>query len=265
MGIACLGMGGCNQQQGKTLYVYTNAGFAPYEYINTKGEVVGVDIEIMQEIGRLLGYNVVINDIEFDQILDEVTKNEYAIGAAGMTKDDERDLIAAPSTSYATSVQYVITQKDVLDDAVVGGKVPLSALSNLSIKNIGCQKGTTGSYLVEDAINGTEDDEGQPVTGALEGIDMNSTLYTNAIVASSDIGTALGAVVIDKLPAESIVSSNSNLECYELDAKPESYVLYLNKNATELLTNINEILKVMIDTGYIDYLTVKHSGGINVA
>ena len=28
--------------------------------------------------------------------------------------------------------------------------------------------------------------------------------YTNAIVASADIGTTLGAVVIDKLPAKSI-------------------------------------------------------------
>ena len=91
---------------------------------------------------------------------------------------------------------------------------------------------------------------------------MSSVGYTNAIVASQDIGTSLGAVIIDKLPAESIVASNSNLECYELDAEPENYVLYLNKNATELLAKVNKVLEKLISGGVIDYFTLKHSGGI---
>ena len=41
---ATLSFSGCNKDDGKTLYVYTNAGFAPYEYVSN-GKVVGVDID----------------------------------------------------------------------------------------------------------------------------------------------------------------------------------------------------------------------------
>ena len=262
MSIACLALTACGGDE-NTLYVYTNAGFAPYEYVNTKGEVVGVDIDIMKEIGEVLGYKVVINDIEFNQILDEVQKNEFAIGAAGMTKTDERDAIALPSISYATSVQYVIVPTGTFDsDDLVDGKLNIAKLAELTNKAIGVQTGTTGDFMITDAIDGYADDDGNHVTGDLEGMGMSYLGYTNAIVASGDIGNQIGAVVIDKLPAESICDSNSGLECIELNAQPESYVLYLNKNATQLLAKINEVLEIMIENGVINFYTLKHSGGI---
>ncbi len=253
--LTCVFATGCDNGK-ETLYVYTNAGFPPYEYVNEYGEVVGVDIDIMQEIGEILGYNVVINDIEFDLILDEVSKNEMAIGAAGMTKKAERDEVALASISYATSYQYAIVAKGTFTDAdLVDGKLPVAKLAELGNKAIGVQAGTTGNFLIDDAINL----EG----GDLEGTGSSVVLYTNAIVASSDIGTTVGAVVIDKLPAESICAANSStLECFQLEAEPESYVLYLNKNATALKTKIDKALQSMIDNGVITYFTIKHSGGI---
>ncbi|MBO5328506.1 MAG: transporter substrate-binding domain-containing protein [Clostridia bacterium] len=251
-----LGFAACSSDPRPTLNVYTNAGFAPYEYVNEYGEVVGVDIDIMEEIGEALGYNVVINDIDFGLIMEEVGKNELAVGAAGMTKTDERDEAALASISYAVSVQYVIAPKDSLDDKVVDGKV---SLADLAGKKIGVQEATTGDYLVSDEIDENGEIEG---TGVLEGTNATKTSYTNAIVASGDIGANIDVVVIDKLPAQSIVSGNANLECYELSEEPEQYVLYFNKNATELVAKVNKVLEKLIENGVIDYFTVKHSGGI---
>lgn len=246
----------CGGSGNPVLNVYTNAGFAPYEYVNEAGEVVGVDIDIMQEVGEVLGYDVVINDIDFGLIMEEVGKDKYAIGAAGMTKTAERDEAAISSIPYATSVQYVIAPKDSLDAKVVDGKV---ALADLAGKKIGVQDATTGDFLVSDEIDAAGEIEG---TGVLEGNNTTKTSYTNAIVASSDIGTTVDVVVIDKLPAESIVSGNANLECYELDAEPEQYVIYFNKEAGDLVNQVNAVLQAMIDNGVIDYFTIKHSGGI---
>jgi polar amino acid transport system substrate-binding protein len=235
----------------KTLYVYTNAGFAPYEYINAKGEVVGVDIDVMKEVGEVLGYKVVINDIEFNQILVEVGKNKNAVGAAGMTKKAERDAVATASISYATSVQYVIVEKGVFTEAdLVDGKLSISQLSKIENAGIGVQSGTTGSFLVEAEVA-----EGGSLVG------KNMFEYKDAILASQDIGSTVGAVVIDKLPAKLISSGSANLECFELDEEPESYVLYLNKEATELLTGVNKVLQKLIDDGKIDEFTITHSGG----
>ncbi len=252
--ICVFGMTACTQpEEGETLYVYTNAGFAPYEYLTVDGEVVGVDIEIMKEIGEVLGYNVVVKDIEFDLIMNEIQNNKYAVGAAGMTKTDERDAVALSSISYATSVQYAIVPVGTFTSAdLVGGKLPLEKLAG---KVIGTQDGTTGYFMVDDAIN----EEGE----VLYDNGTSVFTYSNAIVASGDIGSKLGAVVIDKLPAQSIVSNNATtLECFELDAEPESYVLYFNQEATELVTEVNKVLQAMIDNGVINYYTLKHSGGI---
>ena len=253
MCFACVSLTACSEEDDnkKTLYVYTNAGFAPYEYINDDGKVVGVDVEIMKEIGEILGYKIVVKDIDFNQVLVEVQNNKNAIGAAGITQRDDRDEVALASIPYATSVQYVIAPKDSLDSAVVDGKVSLSSLAG---KNIGVQMGTTGHYMVDDAINVDEAD--------LNGTGAQVKLYKNAILASNDIGSMVDVVVIDKLPAENIVDANSNLECYQLDAEPESYVIYFNKQATDLVAKVNEILEVMIENGVINYFTLKHSGGI---
>lgn len=264
LSVCCLfGMTACSTDNGKpTLQVYTNAGFAPYEYVNTYGEVVGVDIDIMKEVGEVLGYNVVINDIEFDQILVEVAKNELAIGAAGMTKKPERDAVALPSSEYAVSVQYVIVPATMFADKAEGDTVSVAELEAITTKAIGVQRGTTGYFLISDAINGVEGDDGEHVTGELEGKGIECLSYSNAIVASQDIGTTLGAVVIDKLPAQSICKGNTNLKCFMLDAEPENYVLYFNKNATALRDKVNAVLETMIENGVIDFYTLKHSGGI---
>ena len=257
LAIACVFGAGCGSNK-PTLYVYTNAGFAPYEYINEYNEVVGVDMDIMREVGDILGYNIVVSDIEFDLILNEVQNNKMAVGAAGMTKRPDRDEVALSTISYATSVQYAIVQKGVFIEAdLVGGKLPLAKLANLTKKGIGVQSGTTGHFMVDDAINSDVAE-----VAVLKNSGCNFTTYTNAIVASNDIGITIGAVVIDKLPAKSICMSNSNLECFELDAEPESYVIYVNKDATELCEKINDVLQLLIDNGTIDYFTIKHSGGI---
>ena len=264
MSLTCVfGLVACDKDNGKeTLQIYTNAGFAPYEYVNEYGEVVGVDIDIMQEVGEVLGYNVVINDIEFDQILEEVGKNPLAIGAAGMTKTAERDEIALPSIEYAVSVQYVIVPADAFTNKAPTDKITIEELKSISKKAIGVQEGTTGDFLVSDAISGTEDDDGNHVKGELEDAGFEKMSYTNAIVASADIGTTLGAVVIDKLPAESICKGNTAIKCFQLDAEPENYVLYFNKEATALKDKVNKVLEKMISGGVIDFYTVKHSGGI---
>ena len=249
---ATLNFSGCNKDDGKTLYVYTNAGFAPYEYVSN-GKVVGVDIDIMNYIGNELGYNVVVYDIDFNQILNEVQNNKMAVGAAGMTQNEGRDQVALASISYATSVQYVIVPDGTFDeDDLTDGKLSISKLNELSNKAIGIQTGTTGEYMLDDAMA----EEGDLVGFAKRN-------YENAILASRDIGSICGGVIIDKLPAQSITNANSNLDCFELDAEPESYVLYFNKEATELVSEVNAVLAEMIADGTIDQYTINHSGGAN--
>ena len=240
--VGCLAaFASCGKKE-KTLYVYTNAGFAPFEYVNEAGQVVGVDIDVMNAIGKELGYKVVVSDIEFDNILTEVQANEFAVGAAGMSKKASRDEVALASNVYATSVQYVIAPVGTFGD---GATVTVDQILAME-KKIGVQKGTTGSYLIEG-------DDGENADKCIE--------YTNAIVASQDIGSTLSAVVIDELPAKQIAESKDTLACWKIDAEMESYVLYFNKNATELVKEVNKVLDKLIADGTIDQYIVNHSTG----
>lgn len=241
---SCFGLTACGEGE-KVLQVYTNAGFMPFEYVNEQGQVVGVDIDIMNYIGNKLGYKVVINDIEFGKIMNEVQNYKYAVGAAGMSKKADRDLAGNASIVYATSVQYVIAPNGTFADNEI---VTLEALTNYATK-IGVQEGTTGQGLIEDYVEEAE-------------LETQTVGYSNAIVASTDIGTAtIDAVIIDELPAKMIADANNNLSYWKIDADPETYVLYFNKEATELLEQVNGVLQQMITDGIIDQYIVNHSNG----
>lgn len=226
----------------KTLYVYTNAGFAPFEYVDEAGKVVGVDIDVMNAIGKELGYKVVVNDIEFDNILTEVQNNKFAVGAAGMSQKASRDEVALASKVYATSVQYIIAPVGTFADGAVVTVDQILALE----KKVGVQKGTTGMYLIQG-------DEGENAAKTIE--------YSNAIIASQDIGSTLSAVVIDELPAKQIAASQDTLACWKIDAEMESYVLYFNKDAADLVAEVNKVLDKLIADGTIGQYIVNHSSG----
>ena len=241
---ACVLLASCGKTEEKVLNVYTNAGFAPYEYLDDKGNVVGVDIDVVNYIGEKLGYKVVVNDIEFNAILNEVAKDKFAVGAAGMSKKAERDEVALASDVYATSVQYIIAPKGTFAGDQVALADAVAYVAGSDIKSIGVRKGTTGADLVAESIENT-------AAKAIE--------YSNAIIASQDIGTTVAAVVIDKMPAEAICKDKDTLQCWSLDAEMESYVMYFNKDNADLVKQVNEVLKKMIEDGLIDQYTVKHS------
>lgn len=231
----------------KVLNVYTESGFPPYEYLSDKGDVVGVDIDTITYIGEQLGYEVRINDIDFDLIFNEIEKNELAVGVAGITKKPDRDAVANASAVYATSVQYVIAPNGTFSGEKITVDEIIACAASQNGKAIGAQKATTGFYLVDDFCAENPD------------CGVSAIEYSNAIIAVGDIGSSISAVVVDKLPAEAISADNDGLECWAIDAEPESYVMYFNKNATELLQQVNEILEQMIKDGKIDEFTVNHS------
>lgn len=245
-----------------TLTVYTNAAFAPYEYMNDNGEIVGVDIDIAYEIGDVLGYNIEVRDVDFGAVFTNVQADPMSIGIAGITINAEREATGIFSVEYATSIQYAIIPSDMNVDANKNndGSFKLSALAG---KRIGVQESTTGNFLVEDAVNGTEDeDTGEHVKGELEDTNASCITYSNGIVAGENLGGQIDCLVIDQLPAESIAEGKTGYSVVKLDAEPESYGIYLNKEATELRDDINKVLQTMIDTSVIEYFTLKHSGAI---
>lgn len=90
-----------------TLIVGTNAEFPPYESYE-EGEIVGIDMDIMQAVCDTLGMEMQVEDMAFDSIISAVATGKVDIGAAGFTVTEERKKNVSFTDTYTTSKQVVV-------------------------------------------------------------------------------------------------------------------------------------------------------------
>ncbi len=94
-----------------TLVMATNAEFEPYEY-RDGDTIVGIDADIAQAICDKLGYELEIDDMEFDAILAAVQSGKADFGAAGMTVTEDRLESVDFTDTYANASQVIIVKAD---------------------------------------------------------------------------------------------------------------------------------------------------------
>lgn len=74
-----------------TLEVATTMGMAPLGYPDAKtGEVVGLNVDLMDEIGEVLGLKVTVKAASMDQIIPGIQAGRYDATAANMAITDDR-------------------------------------------------------------------------------------------------------------------------------------------------------------------------------
>lgn len=260
--LAAFALTGCSSGKGKSpddikkagkLVVYTEAGFAPYEFIYNN-EIVGVDVEIMKEVAKKLGVKVEVSDVDFNTICASVKSGKADVGAAGITINDERKLSVDFSMPYSTTEQYIIVAEN--NDTI-------KTLEDLSGKKIGVQEGTTSDSAVNKLISD------KVVT------DTVVTGYKSPAIAAASVPNKIDAVVTDKLTAELIVKNNSGLKTFKLVDKSgnpiaeiEEYGIAVAKGNSELLAVINEVIQELKNNGSIekwveDYSALANSGESN--
>lgn len=93
-----------------TLVMATNAEFEPYEY-HEGDAIIGIDVDIAQAICDKLGYELKIEDMEFEAILPAVQSGKADFGAAGMTVTEDRLASVDFTETYANASQVIIVKK----------------------------------------------------------------------------------------------------------------------------------------------------------
>ncbi len=94
-----------------TLVMATNAEFPPYESVEG-GEIVGLDVDMMKAVCDYLGYELKIENMDFESIIAAVNSGKADVGAAGMTVTEDRLKNVDFSNTYTTAEQVVIVRKD---------------------------------------------------------------------------------------------------------------------------------------------------------
>lgn len=265
----CTALLSLNSCAGDDIYVQTNAYFAPFEYYDGTN-IVGVDVEIMELVGKKLGKNIVWQDGDFAIIIDTVASGKLAdCGAAGLTITEERAEKVDFSIPYYTSVQYVILPADssVETKTTDNGEtyVVWEALAGMTIAT---QTDTTGWIYADSEI----DTDG----GVLYGSGTTHKAMDSANVAAESLGATVDAIIVDELPAKYITAnSTKGFICYPLyysgsnggtdEPVIENYAIAVTKGNTELLDAINEVLGELLveDTDgstKIEKMVMSHMG-----
>lgn len=222
---------GCGKNSNELVLV-TEAGFAPYEYYEN-GEIVGVDIDIAREIANSLGKELVIKDVAFDSIINEVKSGKADIGAAGISYSDERAKQVDFTVNYATSSQVII----------VNNNSDIKSSKDIGNKKIAVQLGSVAdTYVTKNYKNATI---------------VRQKKYLAAI--QDLLANKVDCVVMDKLPAIEMVNTNEGIVILGDELTQDNYGMVVKKGNKDLLDKVNKVLERLTSEGKIDSYIIKHS------
>lgn len=230
--ICLIVMVGCGKKDDNKLVMVTEAGFAPYEYYEN-GEIVGVDVDIAREIAKLLGKELVIKDIAFDSIINEVRTGKADIGAAGISYSDERAKKVDFSINYSVSKQVVIVKNDSF----------INSIKDINDKKIAVQLGSVADTYVTENYKNAEIVRQKKYLAAIEDLKVGK----------------VDLVVMDELPAKEIIEKNSGIKILDGELTSDSYGMIVKKGNTELLETVNKVLNRLSSDGSIDNFIIKHT------
>ena len=222
---------GCGKNENELIMV-TEAGFAPYEYYDN-GEIVGVDVDIANEIAKEMGKKLVVKDVAFDSIINEVKTGKADFGSAGISYSDERAEEVDFSVNYSVSKQVVIVKENSA----------ITSTKDIDNKKIAVQLGSIADTYVTDNYKNAEIVRQKKYLAAIEDLKSDK----------------VDAVVMDELPAKEIISSNNGLKILEGSLANDSYGMVVKKGNSELLNIINKVLNRLKEKGKIEEFVIKHT------
>lgn len=173
--------------------MYTESGFAPYEFV--KGtQVVGLDVAIMSQVALDMGKKLEVKDVMFDVIATNVAKaTSDAVGAAGITINDERKQAVDFSHVYSSSTLVVVSKDG-----------QYKSVKDLAGKTVGVQEGTSGDLIISAAKGAGyvyENEDGNEVVVKADGATVKQ--YKQYALALQDLKNGrIDAILMDKIPAE---------------------------------------------------------------
>lgn len=217
------------------LIVGTEAGFAPYEYMDGD-QVVGIDMDIAKAIAEDMGKELEIKNMDFDGALIAVQNGKVDLVAAGVSIDPEREKVMDFSKEYVNSTEVVVVNKE---NPTVAG------IDDLNGKIVAVQQGNIADFWVSNEENVKPSEVKR---------------YTKFGQAAEDLKNGkVDCIVMDQYPAEELVAANDTLMVLEGTLFEDKYAIAVKKGNKELLDQINETITKLIDEGKIEEFTENHT------
>lgn len=206
--------------------------FAPMGFRDEKGELVGFDVDLANEVSKRLGITIEFQPIDWSMKETELNAGNIDFIWNGYTVTDERKEKVAFSDSYLENSQII----------VVMAESNVTTKSDLSGTNVAVQ--AESSAL--DAIN-AEPNFVDSVKELVE-FSTNNEAFMDVEAGRSE------ALVVDEVLARYYMKQKGEekYKVLEEDFGDEEYAVGLRKNDTELLAKLNIALNDMKNDGTYD-------------
>ncbi len=235
--VICLSLAACGakgpsladvQKAGK-LTVATSPDFPPFENLEG-GEVVGIEVEIMEIICQKLGIDFELEQINFDAVLTGVQTGKYDCGMSGISVTPKREKNTLFTVPYCLAAQCIVVKAD----SAIASKADLSG------KKISVQTGTTAAEFCSG--------EGYTLSQFEANQDAKLALTQGKV----------DAWVVDDLTAAELCKGDDSVKILDEAMTTEPYAFAFAFGSEDLVEEINKIMKDLIADGTIAALFEKY-------
>ncbi|WP_295483288.1 basic amino acid ABC transporter substrate-binding protein [uncultured Succinatimonas sp.] len=136
-----------SQADEKTLTVGLESVYPPFEFLGEDKQLTGYDVDVMNAIGKAMGYKVVFRQLPFDAIIPSLLTGDINVSASALSITEERKNKVDFSEPYYTSgITILIKESD---------KDKFHSVKDLKNQTICVQIATTSQTYAQEEIEGS--------------------------------------------------------------------------------------------------------------
>lgn len=228
------------QSFAETLKVGTHPTFAPFEFSDKDGNVIGFDLDVIKAIAKANGDEVQIESMPFDGLIPSLLTGNIDVIISGMTITDARKKRVLFTDGYYDSNLSFLIKKDKVDT--------YTSADALKGKTLCVQIGTTGHAFADTLSPG------------------NVKALNNEADAILELSNGGCEAVINDRPVNLYYLNKSHLDTLVDVVDPkfkenvDSFGIAVRKGNTELLEKLNKGLKDLETSGELNKIHVKWFG-----
>lgn len=218
-----------------TIKIVSDTAYAPFEFKDTDQTYKGIDVDIINKVAEIKGWNIQMSYPGFDAAVNAVQAGQADAIMAGMTKTKERENVFTMSDTYYDTKVVIATTKSN----------KITKYEELSGKTVGVKNGTASQRFLESI----KDKYGFTIKTFDTGDLMNNSLSTGAV----------NAIMDDKPVIEYAINQGQDLSINMDGEAVGSFAFGVKKGSKYeyLVTEFNEALAQMKKDGSLDQIINK--------
>lgn len=223
-----------NTEEKKTLVAGTDATYAPMESMDKDGEIVGIDIDIVNAIADAAGFEVEFKNIGWEPLFPAVDNEEVDFAVSSITITDEREESFDFTDPYYVANQIILVPEDS----------DIKEFADLEGKKASAQINTTGHIVLQDLLGKTSTD-----IVAAETMPFAIEEMLNGNVEAS---------VGDNSTINEYIKNNPDVKAKTIEDdsfEKEYYGLMVKKENTEVLELLNDGIEKIKESGELEEIT----------